>query len=170
MTQPGYFYIIANNKQGQRQATQLDSNKVFVPYPTPLTDENVIGGGPVDKPAPDFLQEGKINSTILVDAADGDSVIYQWNHKNKNDGTWAIVVGQNNATFDGSNVEISNPGLFDEVYSVTCQSSRNNATSAQITKYFRVTDLPHKFKFDTATTKLYSGVQDEMPETSVNFE
>ena len=170
VTQPGYFYIIANNKQGQRQATQLDSNKVFVPYPTPLTDENVIGGGTVDKPAPDFLQEGKINSTILVDAADGDSVIYQWNHKNKNDGTWAIVVGQNNATFDGSNVEISNPGLFDEVYSVTCQSSRNNATSAQITKYFRVTDLPHKFTFDTTTTKLYSGVQDEMPEISVNFE
>ena len=170
VTQPGYFYIIANNKQGQRQATQLDSNKVFVPYPTPLTDENVIGGGTVDKPAPDFLQEGKINSTILVDAADGDSVIYQWNHKNKNDGTWAIVVGQNNATFDGSNVEISNPGLFDEVYSVTCQSSRNNATSAQITKYFRVTDLPHKFTFNTATTKLYSGVQDEMPEISVNFE
>ena len=169
VTGPGYFYIIANNKQGQRQATQLDSNKVFVPYPTPLTDENVLGGGTVDKPAPDFLHDGKINSTILVDAADGDSVIYQWNHKNKNDGTWAMVVGQNAATFDGSNVEISNPGLFDEVYSVTCQSSRNNATSAQITKYFRVTDLPHKFKFDTTTTKLYSGVQDEMPEISVNF-
>ena len=164
---PGYFYIQARNQKGSRQDTYLASNKIFVPYPTALEDTDIVGGGTEAEPVASFLVDDQIVPSITVNATEGDTVIYQWSHKVGED--WLSVAGQTANAYNPGTAIVDNPGMFDELYSVSCHSTRNNATTASLLRYFRVTDRPHKFVFDMTTRELYSGTSNVMPEITIDF-
>lgn len=144
-TRPGYYFISARNSEGSKLTSALESNKIYVPYPTGLQEEDVEGGSNnVEAPAAAFLNEnGDFTLEIDVDQTEGDSVVYVWKHGD------ALLVDEVTDTYD-SNVEEADQALFDEQYSVDCYTARNNANTQEdntITRFFRVTKVPTEFSF-----------------------
>ena len=179
-TRPGYYFISARNSDGSKLTSALESNKIYVPYPTGLEAENVVGGSnDVEAPAAAFLDaEGAFNLDIEVTEVEGDTVVYTWKHGD------AILSEATAATYT-STVEEADRALYDEAFSVACYTTRNNANTQEdntITRFFRVTKVPTNFAFivdepQSPSERMMSGVRErtvvgdnnEMPTIAVDF-
>ena len=138
-----------------------------------------MGGGAQEKPQPTFIADGKAILNIDVTEVEGDTVVYAWNHGD------AILDGQEANSYEKT-IEESEQALFDEIYSVSCYTARNNADTKDkntIVRFFRVTDEPHKFIFNTTRPvddtermngdireRTVIGEDDQLPTIGVIFE
>ena len=179
LTKPGYYFISARNTEGRKITSAIASNRIYVPYPTGLVEDDVVGGGAQEKPQPTFIADGKAVLNIDVTEVEGDTVVYAWNHGD------AILDGQEANSYEKT-IEESEQALFDEIYSVSCYTARNNADTKDkntIVRFFRVTDEPHKFIFNTTRPvddtermngdireRTVIGEDDQLPTIGVIFE
>lgn len=143
-TEPGYYYATAINSEGRRIPKELISNRIFIPWPTPIDPE--ANADVLKENEHLTLVNGERNIQLNLDTVDGDTVKYVW-YKDGEE-----IVGSENSNHLVT-VGEAERALFDSNYRVVAHTERNNASTEDnsVESSYRITDAPHNFKFIVAT-------------------
>lgn len=139
-TEPGYYYATAINSEGKRIPKELISNRIFIPWPTPIDAE--ANADVLKENEHLTLVNGERNIQLNLDTVDGDTVKYVW-YKDGEE-----IVGSENSNHLVT-VGEAERALFDSTYRVVAHTERNNKNTKDqsVTASYRVTDTPHNFNF-----------------------
>lgn len=144
---PGYYYAIATNyegvtEKGGKKPKDLISNRIFIPWPTPI-DPEANATELKNKEHKPLDEDGNLSIQLNLDTVKGDAVKYIWRKDNE------LIPDAETSNLNITVEDEVERALFDSIYSVVAYTERNNVNTEKqsVTSSYRVTDTPHNFKF-----------------------
>ena len=156
--EPGFYYIIARNSEGNKNPSSLKSNQIYVPAAKQLADADVEITN-----AEGFLgADGTITLEASVNVPEYNSTVNQWKQEGIN------IEGANGLSYSIS-VDEEDRKLYDETFTFASHTIRNNSETEDIEKSIRVTAEPTEFTFVHTNEEGTENVRTNVPEVSVIF-
>lgn len=155
----GCYWIVANNNEGKKAATKVDSYRIWIPGPEDLSEEIVLNNNNENVDY-ERVQISDLSAALEVEFQNiprNNDIEYLWNDNEEGILKWDSNSERTlirNLTYS----EETNLALIDEIYEISIHSERNKKDSeTEIKRKFRVTAPAQPFIFDTAIPEGASG-------------
>ena len=143
----GCYWLVAYNNESRKAMSSVESYKIWIPGPVDLTEDNVK----------DFDYSYDDNGFIRIQLDEEHNAPLQVGTQNVypkdtvKDQWYRMIDGNFEPIDDFASITFrTNLALLDEKFKIEYFSSRNKKDSdTRIERKFRITDIAHKFQFDT---------------------
>lgn len=152
----GCYWLVAYNNESKKAMSKVESYKIWIPGPVDLIDsENINDEGKEfnDEEMIRILLDENHNAHLdinVVNVKDTDTIKYKWYKKLNDRFIFQEDLESSNIQDIAYSVSEDELPLVNDEYMVECYSVRNKKVSdTSLSRKFRVTDIAHKFIFDT---------------------